>query len=228
MHRDAVARAETPGVQFERLASEGIMEFFSKRLRLPLFGICLAWVCVRCGEESSNNPFEPTDAGRGGNSSSGGTGGAAGSAGSGGAGGDGGAKGGAGSGGGTSTTTGAAGNGGAGGGAGKGGSAGNTGTGGSAGTAGTDGDAGVGDPCGGLTGGVCSSATFCDFAPLDCASPHTVGGACRPKPDGCTKDCPGVCGCDGKFYCNACVAHTAGVDVTADTTCMRSPDAGAD
>lgn len=29
----------------------------------------------------------------------------------------------------------------------------------------------------------------------------------------CTMDCPGVTGCDGKFYCNECVAESKGIRV---------------
>ena len=29
----------------------------------------------------------------------------------------------------------------------------------------------------------------------------------------CTEDCPGVIGCDGKEYCNACIAASKGIRV---------------
>ncbi len=29
----------------------------------------------------------------------------------------------------------------------------------------------------------------------------------------CTMDCPGVTGCDGKTYCNECVANSQGISV---------------
>ena len=29
----------------------------------------------------------------------------------------------------------------------------------------------------------------------------------------CTMDCPGVCGCDGKEYCNECIANSKGISV---------------
>lgn len=29
----------------------------------------------------------------------------------------------------------------------------------------------------------------------------------------CTQDCPGVVGCDGKTYCNECVANSQGIRV---------------
>ena len=33
------------------------------------------------------------------------------------------------------------------------------------------------------------------------------------KNDICTMDCPGVRGCDGKSYCNECIANTQGIRV---------------
>ncbi|GIV34673.1 MAG: hypothetical protein KatS3mg031_2208 [Chitinophagales bacterium] len=35
----------------------------------------------------------------------------------------------------------------------------------------------------------------------------------------CTLDCPGVCGCDGKFYCNTCEAHRHGIEVDPGRKC---------
>jgi hypothetical protein len=35
----------------------------------------------------------------------------------------------------------------------------------------------------------------------------------------CTMDCPGVCGCDGKYYCNGCLAAKEGIPVEAEVTC---------
>jgi hypothetical protein len=33
------------------------------------------------------------------------------------------------------------------------------------------------------------------------------------KDKGCLLDCPGVTGCDGKTYCNECLANSAGIRV---------------
>ena len=33
------------------------------------------------------------------------------------------------------------------------------------------------------------------------------------KNDICTQDCPGVKGCDGKTYCNSCIASSQGIRV---------------
>ena len=46
-------------------------------------------------------------------------------------------------------------------------------------------------------------------------------GMCRERPEVCTADCPGVCGCDGSFYCNACVAARNGVDVDDEGSCTE-------
>jgi hypothetical protein len=35
----------------------------------------------------------------------------------------------------------------------------------------------------------------------------------KHKNDFCTMDCPGVVGCDGKTYCNECIARTKGIRV---------------
>jgi hypothetical protein len=37
-------------------------------------------------------------------------------------------------------------------------------------------------------------------------------GSCLLRPKACTADCPIVCGCDGKLYCNACIANAWGTD----------------
>ncbi|MCE7891527.1 MAG: hypothetical protein DYH12_17820, partial [Sorangiineae bacterium PRO1] len=77
--------------------------------------------------------------------------------------------------------------------------------------------------CGGLAGVLCADDEWCDL-PDGCGYPDAQG-VCKPRPQGCTADCPGVCGCDGKFYCNACGANAAGADVSDDKSCM-SGDGG--
>ncbi len=77
--------------------------------------------------------------------------------------------------------------------------------------------------CGGKAGIPCASDEWCQFDPPGSCGNDDGGGTCQPKPPGCLPDCPGVCGCDGKFHCNACGAQASGVDVSDSLAC-QSPD----
>jgi hypothetical protein len=81
-------------------------------------------------------------------------------------------------------------------------------------------------PCGGKTGLPCAGNEWCDFPTTAVCGANDALGVCRPRPSACPTTCPGVCGCDAKFYCNDCIAHASGFDVAADKLCMA--DAGAD
>jgi hypothetical protein len=85
-------------------------------------------------------------------------------------------------------------------------------------------DGGTTKTCGGFTGALCGADEYCEYA-NGCGLAGGVG-ECKKKPLGCDTDCPGVCGCDGKFYCNECNANSAGVGITGDKSCMSSGDAG--
>jgi hypothetical protein len=117
------------------------------------------------------------------------------------------------------TTAGSAGTGGTGatGGAGGGGTAG---TAGSGGTGGGDTDA-SGAQCGGIASLQCPEpeTSYCDYDDKVTCGMGDITGVCTPRPTNCTADCPGVCGCDGTFYCNACTAHQAGTDDVPSGTC---------
>ena len=79
-----------------------------------------------------------------------------------------------------------------------------------------------GTPCGGFSGRSCGdNPAYCDFPDEHRCGQADGAGVCRARPDVCIADCPGVCGCDGKFYCNACEAHLAGVDDVSDGHCMN-------
>ncbi|WP_437274458.1 hypothetical protein WME90_24735 [Sorangium sp. So ce375] len=108
------------------------------------------------------------------------------------------------------------------------GSAGDTGdsgsSGGAGGSASSTSSGGTPLACGGRSGGICSAEEFCDF-PDDSCGTFDTEGRCLPLPGGCPKDCPGVCGCDHQFYCNACAAQQAGVDVLEGTSCGK-PEVG--
>ena len=71
--------------------------------------------------------------------------------------------------------------------------------------------------CGGFAGFTCPDNQYCDYD-QGCGFADGTGN-CRPRPEVCQDDCPGVCGCDGQEYCNACVAAAAGVDVLRDGAC---------
>jgi hypothetical protein len=73
--------------------------------------------------------------------------------------------------------------------------------------------------CGGKQGYPCAPDEFCKWDPSSPCGNADGTGVCTPKPAGCTADCPGVCGCDGAFYCNACAAQQAGVDADPSGTC---------
>jgi hypothetical protein len=75
--------------------------------------------------------------------------------------------------------------------------------------------------CGGLAGTPCGPTEYCDFADDDCGGDDGQG-VCLPRPDGCTEDCPGACGCDGEFYCNPCMAQSEGIDVSTTAACGAS------
>src|SRR5262249_13181293 len=81
-------------------------------------------------------------------------------------------------------------------------------------------DAG-GKACGGPAGAPGDPGFFCDFSPNQACGQGDAQGVCQPRPQVCTADCPGVCGCDGKFYCNECSAQQAGTDVSPFANCAR-------
>jgi len=70
---------------------------------------------------------------------------------------------------------------------------------------------------------LCSGSEFCDFSDV-CGVTKT--GWCTAKPTTCDTSCPGVCGCNGKKYCNECEANKAGVDVNPSAGACA--DAGTD
>lgn len=96
---------------------------------------------------------------------------------------------------------------------------GSTGSGGTGGS-GTGGGGGGGPSvCGGKAGTPCAADEWCDYVPPVICGGFDDTGTCAPRPETCPKDCPGVCGCDGAFYCNECMAHASGVDVDPNASC---------
>ena len=78
-------------------------------------------------------------------------------------------------------------------------------------------ESGAGGPCG---SGQCSGTEYCAADPASQCDVSSTSALCQSRPASCPNDCPGVCGCDGLFYCNDCLALSAGVDVSTDPTCM--------
>lgn len=84
------------------------------------------------------------------------------------------------------------------------------------------GGAALGDACG-PAHGACGDDGYCLF-PADAACGEGgAAGVCTARPRGCKRDCPAVCGCEGEFYCNACVAHAQGRAVRHAGRCEGSP-----
>jgi hypothetical protein len=78
------------------------------------------------------------------------------------------------------------------------------------------GGAASGDTCGGPLDLPCRDDELCRFPPEASCGTAGVAGHCEPRPELCTQDCPGACGCDGRLHCNACMANAAGVNAAAD------------
>jgi hypothetical protein len=65
----------------------------------------------------------------------------------------------------------------------------------------------------------CAAGLFCyERRPGTCPGPEHAG-ACARRPPFCAENCEPLCGCDGQTYCNACLAHQAGVDVAHNGAC---------
>jgi hypothetical protein len=107
---------------------------------------------------------------------------------------------------------------------------GNTGSGGAKSTGGASASDG-GATCGGRRGNVCAADEYCEYGAGPSCGAADNTGLCTKRPTVCTEDCPGICGCDGKFYCNACGANAAGVPATGDKSCLDDsgqPTCGSD
>ena len=95
------------------------------------------------------------------------------------------------------------------------GSGGGTGSGGATGSGG-----GTGAVCGGLLGLTCGVSQWCDFPGGTCGAGDQQG-QCSPRETCTPTDCSNVvCGCDGHSYCNACLAHSRGLDTTDTRSCI--------
>jgi hypothetical protein len=79
-----------------------------------------------------------------------------------------------------------------------------------------------GGPCArGPHGATCPQGQYCSFPGIMCA--YGGPGRCQLRPQVCQPVRNPVCGCDGKYYANACEAHKAGVSVGMNTFCQKIP-----
>lgn len=76
--------------------------------------------------------------------------------------------------------------------------------------------------CAGPLGLTCGAGEYCATAYKGSCPSETTYGACRPRPQICTKEFRPVCGCNGQTFPNACVAAAAGVAVRAEGACAPS------
>ena len=94
--------------------------------------------------------------------------------------------------------------------------------------AGATGDGGGGSggaapvACGGSAGATCGEAEYCATPDTTCAADAQGECMVRPRVGECPDDCPGVCGCDHRTYCNECMAHAAGVSASTDASCASA------
>ncbi|MGK3959429.1 hypothetical protein WMF38_41085 [Sorangium sp. So ce118] len=76
----------------------------------------------------------------------------------------------------------------------------------------------------GSAGESCGEAEYCDMGEAGdaCAGDERGECAARPRVQDCPEECPGVCGCDQRTYCNECLARAAGVNASKDTSCASA------
>jgi hypothetical protein len=73
--------------------------------------------------------------------------------------------------------------------------------------------------CGGPLGDTCAEGYFCDYSREAQCGGADATGTCQQRASYCATVYQPVCGCDGRTYSNACVAHRHGVAVRRDGQC---------
>jgi hypothetical protein len=74
----------------------------------------------------------------------------------------------------------------------------------------------------GQPGTLCAGDEWCAYSLVGSCGREGQLGTCDKRPATCSGDCPAVCGCDGKAYCNPCEAQAAGTDVDKARNCFPS------
>ena len=69
----------------------------------------------------------------------------------------------------------------------------------------------------------CAADEYCRFPDGNACGRGGVSGTCQKRPEICTKEFMPVCGCDGMFYSNRCMAHMGGTDVDFEGFCGDKP-----
>ena len=71
----------------------------------------------------------------------------------------------------------------------------------------------------------CFQSEYCNFSLDSCGAMVGDQGRCEPRPSACTDEVDLVCGCDGQFHSNTCVAASQGVDIDSAGSCAVPPNA---
>src|SRR5579871_2620685 len=74
----------------------------------------------------------------------------------------------------------------------------------------------------------CGNKYYCESETAGQCPSAEQPGTCKPRPEICPQDCKLVCGCDGKDYCNACIAEQHGTSLAHEGACGSACKTAAD